>query len=164
VARTHRHLRIRIEILASLVDHLQTELDDAWREGTGDLTGVCVQSSAVDVVKGNAAADSVHTRRRALGTTDDSADVSGAVPGQVQVGVIEGIVELSAELNLKALDGSIEVLVERNVSLVQGWSAARIAAGVAERAKHIAGGILDRGKNEGRQVDVVDVAGVGCAV
>jgi len=151
-------------VFAALVDHLQAELDDARREGAGDLTSICVQSSTVDVVKGNAAANPVYTAGRALGSTDDSADVSGAVPGQIQIGVIEGIVELGAELNLQALDGRIEVLVERNVSLVQGWRAARIAAGVAERAKHIARGILDRGKNEGRQVDVVDVARVGCAV
>ena len=78
--------------------------------------------------------------------------------------MIEGVVKLGAELNLQALDRSIEVLVERNVSLVQGWSAARIAAGVAERAKQIAGSILDGRKNEGAKVDVVDVAGVGCAV
>lgn len=161
---TYGHLRVKIGIFAALVDHLQAKLDDAWREGTSDLTGICAQSSAVDVVKGNAAANPVHAGCRALGSTDDSADVSSAVPGQVKVGVIEGIVELGAELNLQALDGGIEILVERNVSLIQGWGAAWIAAGVAERAKHVTCGILDGRKNEGRQVDVVHVARVGRAV
>jgi hypothetical protein len=59
--------------------------------------------------------------------------------GQVQVGVVEDVVELGAELDLQALDGRAEVLVEREVGLVEGRGAAGIAAGVAEGAEHVAG-------------------------
>ena len=77
------HLHVDVENPAALVNHLQAELDDAWREGTGDLTGVCVQCSTVDGAKRDGAAGAVYTGGRALGSAYDSADVSGAVPGKV---------------------------------------------------------------------------------
>ena len=93
---------------------------------------------------------------RALGSADGAR--------QVEVGVVENVVELCAELHLQALNGGAEFLVEREIGLVEGRCAARIAAGIAERAEHIAGAVLDRGKNEGGEVDVVDVARVGGTV
>jgi hypothetical protein len=47
-------------------------------------------------------------------------------PGKVQVGVVEEIVEFGAEFDLQAFDWGGELLVDREVSLVEGRSAARI--------------------------------------
>ena len=55
--------------------------------------------------------------------------------GKIQVGVVEEVVELGAELNFQALDRSAEVFVEREVGLVERRGAARIAAGIAKGAK-----------------------------
>ena len=78
--------------------------------------------------------------------------------------MVEEVVELGTELHLQALDGGVEIFVEREVGLIEGRRPARIAAGITERAKRIAGSILDWGQNEGVEVDVVDVARVGCTV
>ena len=59
--------------------------------------------------------------------------------------------------------GVVNFLLTARSDLVEGRRAARIAAGVAEGAEHVAGSILDRRQNERAEVDVVDVAGVGCA-
>jgi hypothetical protein len=78
--------------------------------------------------------------------------------------VVEEVVELGAELELHALDGSVEFLVEVEVGFVEGRGAAGVAGGVAEGAEDVAGCVLGRRQDEGGVVDVVDVAGVGGAV
>jgi hypothetical protein len=75
--------------------------------------------------------------------------------------VIEDVVELSAELNLQTLDRRGELLVQREVSLIERGSAGWVAAGVAEGLRVRSRRVLDGRQNEGIQVDVVYVAGVG---
>src|ERR1700679_2029429 len=142
-------------VWCALVDNLQAELDDAWLEGAGDLSAT-VGNSSCDGGDRHRGASPEGLRRGALGSADGA--------GKVEVGVVEDVVELCAEFDLQALEGRVELLVEGEVSLVEGRSAARIAAGIAEGTEHIAGSILDRGKNKGVEVDVVDVSRIGRAV
>ena len=86
-----------------LVEDLQAELNNARLEGAGDL------ATAGGVVE-------------LRGCAESSAE---AAPGQIEIGVVEDVVGLGAELNLQALDGSVELLVEGEVGLVEGRACGR---------------------------------------
>ena len=79
---------------------------------------------------------------------------------QVEIGVVEDVVELGAELDLQAFDWRVEVFVEVKVGLVERRRAARIARGVAERAQQLPAAVLGGGQCKGSKVDVLNVAGV----
>ncbi len=107
----------------TLVDDLQTELKNARLKGAGDLAAT-VRNAADDPTDGDRSASADICCCRALRSADGA--------GKIQIGVVEDVVELRAELNLQALDRSRELLVEREVSLVERRCAARVAAGIAE--------------------------------
>lgn len=115
-----------------LVEDLEAELDDAGGEGAGD----------------DAAGRGIGT----VGAADGG--------GQVEIGVVEEVVELAAELYFETLDGGGELLVEGEVGLVEGGVAERVAGDVAEGALNDSadGGC---GQREGGGVDVLDKA-AGC--
>ena len=99
-----RALKKRTELVTHrlyLVDDLQTELDNARFKGAGD-----------------AATTAGRAAQRATQATG----------GQVEVGVIEGVVQLGAELNLETLQRRVEVLVQRKVRGVIRRRSARVAA------------------------------------
>src|SRR5437879_2155489 len=79
----------------SLVDQLQTELNDAWLKGAGDLAA-CVGHPAHDTAEGDRSPGSGGCCCRALRSADGA--------GKVKVGVVEEVVELGAELKFQALD------------------------------------------------------------
>lgn len=56
--------------------------------------------------------------------------------------MIKGVVHFSAELNLQALERSVDVLVERKISRLVGRCSARVTAFVAEGAQQRAAGAL----------------------
>lgn len=85
---------------AGLVKDLQTELKNARLEGAGDLASAGGHGS------------------------ESSAETA---TGQIQVGVVEEVVALCAKLDLEALDGSVELLVESEVGLIEGRGATGIA-------------------------------------
>ena len=74
--------------------------------------------------------------------------------------MVEEVVELGAELDLQALDRSIEVFVQGEIRLVESWCPTRVARSVAERTEHIACRILDRWQHKSRIVNVIHIAGV----
>jgi len=78
--------------------------------------------------------------------------------------VVEDVVGFGAELDLKVVDWRVELLVHVEVGFIEGWCASGIARGIAERAENIACSVLEGRQDEGVVVDVVVVAGVGCAV
>src|ERR1700728_2475846 len=129
-----------------LIEDLQCELRDAWLEGAGDLaTGG--GRTAGDGAQGRCAAYAERLRSRALRAADRAR--------QKVVGVVEDVVQFGTELNLDALKGGVELLVQSEIGLVEGWCPAGIATRRAERAELITGRVLDRRKNEGGEVDIV---------
>ena len=78
--------------------------------------------------------------------------------------MVEDVVELGAELHFEALNRCGELLIQGQVSLIEGGCTAWVAGGVADWAQVIAGSILDGRQDEGIQVDVVDIAGIGGAI
>ncbi len=98
-----------------LVEDLQAELDDARSKGAADRA-----------CGGGRAADDASLRHGGAGSEDTgsggalrAADRGGRGCRDVEVGVVEEVVELGAELHLEALDRGGELLVEREVGLVE---------------------------------------------
>jgi len=94
-----------------LVEDLQAELEDARLEGAGDLStgGGAVELRCCS--RGGWCAESA----------------TEAACRKVEVGVVEDVVGLGAELDFEAIDWGVELLVESEVGLVEG----RRATGVA---------------------------------
>jgi hypothetical protein len=65
--------------VAALVDYLQAELDDARREGAGDLAGVLAQGPTADAAERYGSARTVYTGGCSLRSANDAPDVAGAV-------------------------------------------------------------------------------------
>jgi len=104
-------------LLCFSVEDLQTELDDARLEGAGNLataTGCCGALRATDIT------------------------------GQIEVSVVEEVVELCAKFDIESLDWRNELLIDREIRLVERRTAARIATCVTERAQRIPIRIFDR--------------------
>src|ERR1700753_957694 len=87
-----------------LVKNLQAELNDARLKGAVDLAGVGVRSSTGDVGQRHRSTDAIDPGRSSLRAADSA--------GQVEVGVVEDVIELRAELHLQAFDRRVELLVQ----------------------------------------------------
>src|SRR5580698_7534219 len=95
-----------------LVENLQAKLNDARLKGAVDLAAVGVGSSPGDGGQRRCAADAKGLRRGSLCAADSA--------GQIEVGVVEDVIELRAELYLQALDRRVELLVEGEIRLIEG--------------------------------------------
>src|ERR1700744_953515 len=97
----------------TLVQNLQPELDDAWFKRAGNTAAAAW--------------------RAAQGTTQ-------AAGGKVQVGVIEGIIHLGAELHFEAFYRGVEIFVQGKICGVVRRRSTRVARLVAEWAQQSAAG------------------------
>src|ERR1700688_4220777 len=116
--------------MPNLVQDLQPELDDARFKRAGNAATAA---------------------RRA---TKSTAQATG---GQVEVGVIEGVIHLGAELHLEPFERRIEILVQRKIRGVVRGRSARVAAFVAEWAQQSSSGALGSRQRQRRVVYVLDI-------
>jgi len=100
-----------VKLACGLVEDLQAELEDARLEGAGDLS---TGGGAVEL----------RCCSRGGWCAESAAEPAGR---KVEVGVVEDVVGLGAELNLEAFHWSVEGLVEGEVGLVERGRAAGVA-------------------------------------